>query len=70
VLIRTWLGSSTEDGTGFTEGASYFEKPVLIFKKGTQPSGIENAVTSVYSTAVLLVPMFLKSKPHLDPEVA
>ena len=38
---RACAGSSTEDGTGFTDGASYSEKPV--FEKGTQSSAIENA---------------------------
>jgi hypothetical protein len=45
VLPRACTGSSTEDGTGFTDGASYFEKPV--FKKGTQSSAIENTVTNI-----------------------
>jgi hypothetical protein len=45
VLPRTCTGSSTEDGTGFTDGASYFEKPV--FEKGTQSSAIENTVTRI-----------------------
>jgi hypothetical protein len=44
VLPRACTGSSTEDGTGFTDGASYSEKPV--FEKGTQPSVIENTAAT------------------------
>jgi hypothetical protein len=38
-------GSSTEDGTGFTDGASHFEK--TAFEKGAQPSAIENTAASM-----------------------